>query len=207
MIAESRAFRSRGHQLVGRPSVVFGLVVILLAIAGAIFAPVLAPFDPNAQMFDGLTLEGAPLPPGGRLPARDRPARARSALAAALRGANLARHRDRRQRGGGADRGAGRGHGRILPRLGRRGPHGLHRPDDGLPGAAAGHRAGGDLPAEPVDRGAGHRHGELGAGGAGDLHRDLGAGRAGVRARRPARSGRRTGGSSGGTSCRTCCRR
>ena len=65
IIAELRAFRSRGHQLVRRPSVVFGLVVILFAVGGAMFAPVLAPFDPNAQMFDGLTLEGAPLSPGG----------------------------------------------------------------------------------------------------------------------------------------------
>ena len=51
--------------MVRRPSVVFGLVVILFAVGGAMFAPVLAPFDPNAQMFDGLTLEGAPLSPGG----------------------------------------------------------------------------------------------------------------------------------------------
>ena len=34
----------------------------------AIAAPWLAPYDPNAQMFDGLTLEGAPLPPGGAYP-------------------------------------------------------------------------------------------------------------------------------------------
>jgi peptide/nickel transport system permease protein len=44
------------------------MIVILLAIAGAVFAPAIAPFDPNAQMFDGLTLEGAPLPPGGAYP-------------------------------------------------------------------------------------------------------------------------------------------
>ena len=56
------------RRLVGRASVVFGVIVILLAIAGAIFASALAPFDPNAQMFDGLTLEGAPLPPGGAYP-------------------------------------------------------------------------------------------------------------------------------------------
>ena len=30
---------------------------------GAIFAPWLVAYDPNEQMFDGLTLEGAPLPP------------------------------------------------------------------------------------------------------------------------------------------------
>jgi peptide/nickel transport system permease protein len=47
------------------PAVVFGWSVILLFVAGALAAPWLSPYDPNAQMFDGLTLEGAPLPPGG----------------------------------------------------------------------------------------------------------------------------------------------
>jgi peptide/nickel transport system permease protein len=51
-----------------RPAVVFGLFVILAAVGGAIGAPWLAPYDPNAQMFDGLTLQGAPLPPGGAFP-------------------------------------------------------------------------------------------------------------------------------------------
>ncbi|MEY3308438.1 MAG: hypothetical protein RLZZ413_2476, partial [Pseudomonadota bacterium] len=31
-------------------------------------APWIAPFAPDAQMFDGLTIEGAPLPPGGAYP-------------------------------------------------------------------------------------------------------------------------------------------
>jgi peptide/nickel transport system permease protein len=47
------------------PSFVFGSAVILLVVAGAIAAPWLAPYDPNVQMFDRLTLDGAPLPPGG----------------------------------------------------------------------------------------------------------------------------------------------
>ena len=51
-----------------RPTVVFGLIVIVATVVAALLAPVLAPFDPNAQMFDGLTLEGAPLPPGGSYP-------------------------------------------------------------------------------------------------------------------------------------------
>jgi peptide/nickel transport system permease protein len=38
--------------------------VILLMAAAALLAPLLAPFDPNEQFLDGLTLEGAPLPPG-----------------------------------------------------------------------------------------------------------------------------------------------
>jgi peptide/nickel transport system permease protein len=40
-----------------------GLAVIALIVAAAALAPWLAPFDPTEQFFDGLTLEGAPLPP------------------------------------------------------------------------------------------------------------------------------------------------
>ena len=36
----------------------------MLAIIFAVFAPWLTPFPPELQMFDGLTIEGAPLPPG-----------------------------------------------------------------------------------------------------------------------------------------------
>jgi peptide/nickel transport system permease protein len=53
-------------QLLRRPLALFGLVVIALIVLAAIFAPVIAPFDPADQMFDGLTLEGAPIPPGGK---------------------------------------------------------------------------------------------------------------------------------------------
>ncbi|WP_371133914.1 ABC transporter permease [Tabrizicola sp.] len=53
-------------RLMRRKLAVFGLVLIVLVIAGAAFAPLIAPFDPNDQMFDGLTLEGAPMPPGGQ---------------------------------------------------------------------------------------------------------------------------------------------
>jgi peptide/nickel transport system permease protein len=49
--------------LVRRPLALFGLVAILLVVVAAIFAPWLAPFSPDEQFFDGLTLEGAPLPP------------------------------------------------------------------------------------------------------------------------------------------------
>lgn len=41
-----------------------GLAIVLVVVAAALFAPVLAPFDPNRQFFEGLTIEGAPLPPG-----------------------------------------------------------------------------------------------------------------------------------------------
>ncbi|MFM7446269.1 MAG: ABC transporter permease [Tabrizicola sp.] len=53
-------------RLLRRPMALFGLAIIALVVAGAVFAPWLAPFDPNDQMFDGLTLEGAPMPPDGK---------------------------------------------------------------------------------------------------------------------------------------------
>jgi peptide/nickel transport system permease protein len=42
-----------------------GLAIITLTVLAALFAPALTPFSPNEQLFDGLTIEGAPLPPGG----------------------------------------------------------------------------------------------------------------------------------------------
>ncbi|TCO70097.1 ABC transporter permease [Rhodovulum euryhalinum] len=51
------------RDLVRRPRSAFGLTVIVTMLAAAIFAPWIMPYDPNDQMFDGLSLEGAPLPP------------------------------------------------------------------------------------------------------------------------------------------------
>ena len=45
---------------------VVGLALIAVFIGAALFAPWLAPYDPSEQFFDGLTLEGSPLPPGRR---------------------------------------------------------------------------------------------------------------------------------------------
>ena len=45
---------------------VCGLAVIATFIAAAIFAAILAPYDPSEQFLDGLTLEGSPLPPGAQ---------------------------------------------------------------------------------------------------------------------------------------------
>ncbi|WP_411976638.1 ABC transporter permease [Sulfitobacter faviae] len=45
-----------------------GLALIALTFFGAIFAPWLTPYEPNDQMFDGLTLQGAPMPPGAQFP-------------------------------------------------------------------------------------------------------------------------------------------
>ncbi|RYI33342.1 MAG: ABC transporter permease [Acetobacteraceae bacterium] len=53
-------------RLMRRKTALFGLLIIVLVVAGAVFAPWIAPFDPNDQMFDGLTLEGAPMPPDGK---------------------------------------------------------------------------------------------------------------------------------------------
>jgi peptide/nickel transport system permease protein len=41
----------------------FGILVIAVAVTGAVFAPLVTPYDPAQQFFDGLTLEGAPRPP------------------------------------------------------------------------------------------------------------------------------------------------
>ena len=45
---------------------VAGLTVIGIVVAAAALAPWVAPYDPAEQFFDGLTLEGAPLPPNER---------------------------------------------------------------------------------------------------------------------------------------------
>lgn len=44
----------------------FGALVIALVVAAALLAPWITPHDPYEQYFDGLTLEGAPLPPNDR---------------------------------------------------------------------------------------------------------------------------------------------
>ena len=51
-------------ELVRRPSTCLALLVIGTVVLAAILAPWLAPFSPDAQPFDGLSTEGAPLPPG-----------------------------------------------------------------------------------------------------------------------------------------------
>ncbi len=61
-----RSRRGVWQRLVQRRLAMVGLVIILATVLGAVFAPLLTPYDPNEQMFDGLTLEGAPLPPSGQ---------------------------------------------------------------------------------------------------------------------------------------------
>lgn len=52
--------------LARQPSALFGLLVVVLVIGLALAAPLIAPFDPDNQLFEGLSLEGAPLAPGGQ---------------------------------------------------------------------------------------------------------------------------------------------
>ena len=58
-------FGSVVARLFRRPLAVFGLIVIAIVVGAAILAPFIVPHDPNDQLFDGLTIEGAPLPPSG----------------------------------------------------------------------------------------------------------------------------------------------
>ncbi len=51
-------------RLLERKLAVFALTLIVVIVGAAVFAPLVAPFDPNEQFFEGLTLQGAPLPPG-----------------------------------------------------------------------------------------------------------------------------------------------
>ncbi|PIO97177.1 ABC transporter permease [Pleomorphomonas carboxyditropha] len=53
------------HEFLRRPTAVFGLAVVLLVLIGALAAPLVAPYAPDEQLFDGLTLEGAPIGPNG----------------------------------------------------------------------------------------------------------------------------------------------
>lgn len=50
-------------RLLKKKVVLFSFVVITLIVSSAIFAPLLAPYDPNQQFEQGLTLQGSPLPP------------------------------------------------------------------------------------------------------------------------------------------------
>ncbi|MCA0275799.1 MAG: ABC transporter permease [Proteobacteria bacterium] len=64
--AASRPRSGWWRLLLRRKLALAGLALIVVVVGGAIFAPWLAGYDPNEQMFDGLTLEGAPLPPSAQ---------------------------------------------------------------------------------------------------------------------------------------------
>lgn len=53
------------HRLLRRKMAVFGMILVVLIVGAAIFAPLIAPFDPLEQHFDGLAITGEPLAPNG----------------------------------------------------------------------------------------------------------------------------------------------
>ena len=53
-------------EIARRPSTLAALAVILLVVVAAVAAPWLAPYSPDSQPFDGLSLDGAPLPPDAK---------------------------------------------------------------------------------------------------------------------------------------------
>jgi peptide/nickel transport system permease protein len=50
-------------RLLKRKIALFSFAVIFLIVAAAVFAPLLAPYDPNQQFEQGLTLQGSPIAP------------------------------------------------------------------------------------------------------------------------------------------------
>jgi peptide/nickel transport system permease protein len=52
-------------RILKRKSALFSITFIALVTLSAIFAPLIAPFAPNEQFKDGLTLQGAPIAPSG----------------------------------------------------------------------------------------------------------------------------------------------
>lgn len=62
------AWRRAWNSLRRDKMALFGGFVVLAFVILAIFAPLLAPHDPTVQFTDGLSMQGAPLPPGGKFP-------------------------------------------------------------------------------------------------------------------------------------------
>ncbi|MEZ2126711.1 MULTISPECIES: ABC transporter permease [unclassified Sinorhizobium] len=54
------------RRLARRKLALFGLFIIAVIVALAVLAPWVVPYNPDEQFFDGLTLEGAPLPPNAQ---------------------------------------------------------------------------------------------------------------------------------------------
>src|SRR3984957_14476368 len=53
-------------EIARQPATCVAVFLIAAAVLAAIAAPWLAPYSPDAQPFDGLSLDGAPLPPGSK---------------------------------------------------------------------------------------------------------------------------------------------
>lgn len=56
------------HDLLHDWTALLGFAIVVALCVCAVFAPLIAPHDPNFQFRDGLTLQGEPLPPGGQYP-------------------------------------------------------------------------------------------------------------------------------------------
>ncbi len=61
----TRATPSALARLLQRKMALLGLALVALIVGAALLAPLIAPYDPFEQHFDGLSLVGEPLPPGG----------------------------------------------------------------------------------------------------------------------------------------------
>jgi peptide/nickel transport system permease protein len=62
-LAANHGANSALRRLLQRKMALFGLALVVLIVGAAILAPLIAPFDPFEQHFDGLSLFGEPLPP------------------------------------------------------------------------------------------------------------------------------------------------
>lgn len=65
-VGQKKVERGIWGRIIRRPLAAFGLIIIFITVFAAVFAPWIAPYNPNEQFFDGLTLEGAPLPPDAK---------------------------------------------------------------------------------------------------------------------------------------------
>jgi peptide/nickel transport system permease protein len=66
LIKEARTVGEAWKRFRKDKAALFGAAIIVAVVTAAILAPWVTPYDPSEQFFDGLTLEGAPLPPNGR---------------------------------------------------------------------------------------------------------------------------------------------
>jgi peptide/nickel transport system permease protein len=63
---QAKTMQSLWRRFKNDKAALVGLAVIVIMVTSAAGAPLFAPFDPNEQFFDGLTIEGSPLPPSDR---------------------------------------------------------------------------------------------------------------------------------------------
>ena len=139
-----------------------GLILCLLIVLAALLAPWLSPHDPNFQFPDGLSLDGAPQPPG-RAFLLGTDLLGRDLLSRLLWGARASLLVGVIANGIAVIIGVLLGAlGGLVARRDRHAHHALYRRDDGLSGAAAGHRADGDSAPQFVDRDPGDRAPQLG---------------------------------------------